>query len=126
MDLKNVFDRIEHTALFTAPARQGVPQSYAQVLKQCMCPVNGNRKFQILRRVKQGDILSPLLFNAGFEEVVRSWRNRLAIGGIPMGHVERLTKIRFANDVMLHSKAESELVYILETCFNNRAKLDHS
>ena len=67
---KKVFDRIEHKALFTAPARQGVPQSYAQVLKQCICSVNGNRKFQILRRVKQGDILSPLLFNAGFEEVV--------------------------------------------------------
>ena len=43
-----------------------------------------------------------------------------------MGHVERLTNIRFANDVMPHSKAESELVYILETCFKSRAKLDYS
>ena len=39
--------------------------------------VNGSRKFQILRGVKQGHILSPLLFNAGLEEAVRSWRNRL-------------------------------------------------
>ena len=56
-----------------------------------------------------------LLFNAGLEEAVRSWKNRLVIGGINIGHVERLTNIRFADDLMLHSKAESELVYMLET-----------
>ena len=46
---------------------------------------------------------------------MRSWKNRLFIGGINIGHVERLTNIRFADDVMLYSKAESELVYMLET-----------
>ena len=115
---EKTFGRIEHNALFIALARQGVPSSYVQLLKTMYTgqhgSVNGIRKFQILRGVKQGDILSPLLFNAGLEETVRSWKNRLGIGGINIGHVEGLTNIRFADGLMLHSKAESELVYMLE------------
>ena len=37
------------------------------------------------------------------------------IGGIRIGHVERLTNIRFADGRTLYSKAESELVSMLET-----------
>ena len=37
------------------------------------------------------------------------------IGGIHISHVERLTNIRFADGLTLHSKAESELVSMLET-----------
>ena len=85
--------------------------------------VNGSRKFQILRGVKQGDILRPLFFDAGLEEAVRSWKNRLVIGGIHIGNVKRLRNIRFADDLMLHSKAESELVYMLETLSQ---KVDYS
>ena len=76
---------IEHYALFIALARQRVSLSDVQRLKAMYTgqhgSVNGSRKFQILRGVKQADILSPLLFNAGPEEAVQSWKNRLVIVG---------------------------------------------
>ena len=69
------------------------------------------------RGVKQGDILSPVLVNAGLKETVRSWTNGLAISGIHIGHFEWLRNIRFADAFMLYSKAKSELVYMLEMFF---------
>ena len=76
--------------------------------------VHGNRRFRILRGVKQGDVLSPLLFNAGLEAATHSWKSRIAGCGIHVSHIERLTNIRSADALMVYSTSSSELAYMLE------------
>ena len=69
LDLRKAFDRIKFRPLFAALREQEVPEAYIQLLSalyanQKGC-VNGSYLFSILRGVKQGDVLSAILFNAG-------------------------------------------------------------
>ena len=66
--------------------------------------VHGGRPFDIQRGVKQGDILSPMLFNAALECALRKWKLKCEHHGIAMAHHERLTNIRYADDLMLYAR----------------------
>ena len=70
--------------------------------------VKGIRKLGIMRGIKQMDISSPLLFRAGAEEAVRSWRKCFAFGGIHNGHVERLSNIRHLDAVWQLLRAQGD------------------
>ena len=97
--------------LFAALRDQEVPEAYIQLLsalyeKQQGC-VDGSRKFPIERGVKQGDVLSSMLFNAVLESAFRVWKTKLHTHGFLLhdGN-ERLTNVRYADDVMLFAKSE--------------------
>ena len=64
--------------------------------------------------MKQGDIISPLLFNSGLEQALRSWKSRLAGHGIMIGGSERLTNIRYADDLMLFAKSLAEMIQMVQ------------
>ena len=76
---------------------------------------HGGRPFDIQRGVKQGDILSPLLFNAALESALRKWNGKREHHGITMGHHERLTNIRYADDLMSNARSLLALVEMIET-----------
>ena len=70
LDLKKAFDRIEYSSLFGALQSQGVSRPYFKLLAALYCNQTGDvngKTFPIQRGVKQGDVISPLLFNAGLE-----------------------------------------------------------
>ena len=76
LDLRKAFDRIEYNALFDAFKVQGVPHAYLQLIVSWYHDQIGlvqGRQFPIKRGVKQGDVPSPLLFNAGSEHAMRKW-----------------------------------------------------
>lgn len=64
--------------------------------------------------MKQGDVIRPLLFNAGLEHALRKWKQKLKHHGLLVGARERLTNIRFADDLMLYAKTLREIVKMLE------------
>ena len=76
IDLRKAFERILHHPLFDALRVQCVPEGYIQLLAALYSNqqgfVNGSRGFGIYRSVKQGDVISPLLFNAGIEAAFRA------------------------------------------------------
>ena len=65
--------------------------------------------------VKQGDVISPILFNAGLQHAMRKWKAKLFHHGVQLGHGNRLTNIRYADDLMLFATSSKDLIYMLET-----------
>ena len=71
---------------------------YLENTTTCVC--------KILKGVRQGDPISPKLFTAAMEDVIRNmdWQSKvIAING------EHLTHLRFADDIMLVSHDPDEL-----------------
>ena len=62
-----------------------------------------------------GDVISPILFNAGLEHAMRKWKAKLFHHGVQLGHGNRLTNIRYADDLMLFATSSKDLIYMLET-----------
>ena len=77
--------------------------------------------FKITRGVRQGDVLRPALFNAMLEQALRKWKRHLTTHGLALvtdGQAERMTNIRFADDIMLVGKSLDEAVEMLELLAN--------
>ena len=109
---------MEYSQLFAALSDQGVPREY-QVLLQCLCRgqkgVVDGCFFDISRGVRQGDVLSPMLFNAALESVMRRWKRRLHDHGLLLApQFERLTNLRYADDLLLFGRSLGEVVYMFE------------
>ena len=67
--------------------------------------------FNISRGVRQGDVLSPVLFNAALERALAVWKASLDDHGIAFdsaGMGERLTNIRYADDLLLFATSWAE------------------
>ena len=60
-------------------------------------------------------VISPILFNAGLEHAMRKWKAKLFHHGVQLGHGNRLTNIRYADDLMLFATSSKDLIYMLET-----------
>ena len=82
-----------------------IQEMYTNVKARVVTDVKG-RYFNIEKGVKQGDPLSPILFNTALEEVFRKldWENKgISING------KKLSNLRFADDIVLFSSDINEL-----------------
>ena len=78
VDFRKAFDWVEHWAIWDALGEFRVPEKYVEALAALydgqtgrVCEDKGSRAFKIGRGTKQGDPISPKLFNAVLEVVVR-------------------------------------------------------
>ena len=126
MDMRKIFDTIEFRALFQALRNHGLDESYLQLLKVLYSKptgtANGSDEFPILRGVKQGDVLSAILFNCALDMAFEKWKLRLRDQGlfIADGH-DRLTNTRYADDVLLYGKSLEELQDMTESLITELA-----
>ncbi|CAE8606069.1 unnamed protein product [Polarella glacialis] len=114
VDFKKAFDTVEHSALWQALSEQGVEQTYINVLRAFYTDQTGvvatdktSKQFNIQRGTKQGDPISPILFNAVLEMIMRrlkvKWQRQQL--GFPLGGRNFLHNLRFADDVLLFGES---------------------
>ena len=114
VDFKKAFDSITHQALWTSLADQGIDSSYIHLLTKLYDNQTAavktdytSRHFNIERGVKQGDPLSSLLFNCVSESLMRrlktTWQCKRHGLKLQPHATERLTNLRFADDILLIS-----------------------
>jgi hypothetical protein len=124
VDFKKAFDSVTHEALWNAMAEQGVEPAYTSLLARLYQNQTAavktdchSRPFNIERGVKQGDPLSPLLFNCVSESLMRELRHQWETKqwGVPLQpHISStLTNLRFADDILLTSTSLTHITHML-------------
>ena len=105
IDLKKAFDSVETEAVIKALGNQGVPTQYIRVLRELysnfttrISPFYKEVIIDVKRGVRQGDTISPKLFSAALENVMRQleWEGMgVKVDGRHLHH------LRFADDIVL-------------------------
>jgi hypothetical protein len=120
LDFKKAFDSVDHTCIWASLSAHGVPAIYINLLSKLYqgqratvkCDVD-SREFLIRKGTKQGDPISPLIFNAVLECVMRNvkakWTRKQY--GLQLGHIPEtlLSNLRFADDILLIGRSLPQL-----------------
>jgi hypothetical protein len=123
IDFNKAFDSIEQNYLWEALAIQGIENKIINILKElykdaeaCIKMDRMGPQIKIERGIRQGDPLSPNLFNSALEEIFKQfdWEGKgVKING------EWLNHLRFADDVVLISESIEELQKMAEEFLMN-------
>ncbi|CAD6193302.1 unnamed protein product [Caenorhabditis auriculariae] len=113
IDCKKAFNSVEFGSLRTALSEFGVHSKIVNTLKNIYDEAKVSFRIrghdvpvQIGRGVRQGDTISPNLFNATFEHVFRrlDWSEHgISVNGTPLTH------LRFADDIVLFASSSKKL-----------------
>ena len=123
IDFRKAFDSVEHHSIWKALASQGVHGTYISLLQRLYQNQVGkiilqkeSRSFKLTRGTKQGDPMSPSLFNAVLEDVFGKLKTRWNREGrgLDFGQRWRLTNLRFADDVLLIAESRKHLQIMVE------------
>ena len=127
---------MEHDRLWESEAlyQQKVPNKYTAKFAQLYRGQSANiitdkasKELKIGRGTKQGDPLSPKLFNAvlekAFTRAKEHWKSKG--WGISIGNdmEERLTNLRFADDGLLIAESEQQLQAMIENLLDETSKV---
>ena len=128
MDLRKAFDTVSHEHLLLALGYHGLDPAYIALLqrlyKNKSGAVNESRHFKILRGVKQGDVLSAIIFNCVLDIAFENWEVQLNDEGIYIGDLrKRLTNTKYADDVLLYAKSLEELQRMTELLIGELRKV---
>ena len=116
VDYEKAFDSIEINAVLQAIHCQGIAYDYVALIQELnsSCSTDITLFYRplhipVARGVKQGDTISPKLFNAGLEEIFRklNWSSGINING------KRLNHICFADDIVIVGETIEEVEEML-------------
>lgn len=118
VDVAKAFDSVSHESLWLAAGRMGLPRHLIGYLRNLysgvttQLKVNGTkgRIIRCRRGVRQGDPLSPLLFNMVLDWVLGELDSEL---GIKLGASTRVNHLAFADDTAILTTTPQGLVKLL-------------
>lgn len=122
IDLKKAFDSIWHEGLLFKLLEKNVNGKFYELIKnmysksECYVKLGTKRTktFKYARGVRQGCILSPLLFNLYLNDLPNLLENTLRADPIILPNGTKLTSLLYADDLVLISKSREGL----QNCIN--------
>ena len=122
IDFQKAFDSIHRETLWKIASLYGIPPKFIAMFKNlyqnskcCIKTKYGNTEFfDIVSGVRQGCLLSPLLFSLAIDYVMRQTVNKHNCG-IPWTTTQNLTDLDFADDISLLS----ETTTMMQTATSN-------
>ena len=120
IDYANAFDCVDHNKLWTILKEVGIPEHLTCLLRNLYAGQEATVRtghgttdwFQIRKRVHQGCILSPCLFNWYAEYIVRNTGLEETQAGIKIAR-RNINHLRYADDTTLMAESEEELKSLL-------------
>ena len=141
MDLVKAYDKVNHEILWTILSKLGVPNVFLGLIKSLYYDVNVyvngniNESFKFENGLKQGSILSPLLFNIFFGIIIKVINDKINNMGIKLifnddinifevpnikkndnDKVKQFTiwNMLFADDTLIFSNSKEELQKLID------------
>ena len=127
MDFEKAFDSIDRDSLWKILRYYGIPEKIVSLIvalyentECCVRTQDGNTiYFRIKSGVKQGCVLSPLLFVLVIDYVLRDCTGF----GIRIGEAKKLADLDFADDIALMERNKAKLQDLLNTIRENASRL---
>ena len=105
LDVSKAFDTVPHQAIGAALKRKGLPDHVVRIVEDSytnictlMSVAGESLRLELQRGVKQGDPLSPLLFNAVFEPLLLELESQ---SGYDINSDVSVSCLAFADDILL-------------------------
>ena len=121
MDMKKAFDTVQHSVLFKKLLDRGIPPVYIRLLMVMYGKQSANVKwngassanFSIRNGVKQGAVLSAILFCVYIDDLFKTLRKNRTGCWI---HGDFFGALGYADDIMLLSPTHDGLQEMVDTC----------
>ena len=120
IDYAKAFDCVDHNKLWTILKEMGLPEQLTCLLSNLYAGQEATVRtghgttdcFQIGKRVRQGCVLSPCLYNLYAEYIMRNAGLEEAQAGIKIAG-RNINNLRYADDTTLMAESEEELKRLL-------------
>ena len=120
VDYAKAFDSVDHNKLWEILKEMGIPDHLTCLLRNLYAGQEATVRtghgtidwFQIGKRVRQGCIVSPCLFNLFEEYIMRNAGLEEAQAGIKIAR-RNINNLRYADDTTLMAESEEELKSLL-------------
>ncbi|KAL4141596.1 hypothetical protein QTP88_004212 [Uroleucon formosanum] len=116
VDFKQAYDSIARSTLWNVMVQLGIPAKLVRMVKACMknsrCKVKFNsvlsKEFTVTTGVRQGDALSPILFNIALESVVKEVLQNEP-QGLNIGQGKQVLLAAYADDIVVIAETVDSL-----------------
>jgi hypothetical protein len=117
VDIKKAYDSVEHWAIEEALQYYGVPKDFVEVIMSLYKNITAEivtsfgvtKEFEVTRGVRQGDVISPLLFNVVINPFLEYLNEQFEGYTFTKNRNMCISRLVYADDLVLIEKSRQEM-----------------